>query len=178
MGRHLVLVGLMGSGKTTVGRLVADVLGRPFFDSDAQLLDETGRTSAEIAGADGVDRLHRMELDALATALGSSPPAVAAAAASVVVHEEGRVMLTDGPFVVFLDGKPEILASRIAAGPPRPWLDDDPLVVLEDMDRTRCPLYEAVADLVVDVEDVTPVEVAEEVVAACTTGGSSGPGDV
>jgi shikimate kinase len=74
----------MGVGKTTVGRLLARTLGRPFIDGDQQIEEITGRTGREIAATDGVPALHALELSVLLQALEGSSDAVVAAAASVV----------------------------------------------------------------------------------------------
>ena len=73
---HVVLIGLMGSGKTTVGRALADVLGRPFRDSDTDLLERTGHSARDLAARDGVEALHVLELEHLLDAVRGSTPAV------------------------------------------------------------------------------------------------------
>src|SRR5262249_45956694 len=85
-GRHVVLVGLMGSGKSTVGHALARRLGRPFVDNDEALEARSGRSARAIADADGADALHRLEAQALVDALARPEPAVVAMAASVVEH--------------------------------------------------------------------------------------------
>ena len=91
--RHILLVGLMGAGKTTIGRELAGRLGRPFLDSDAQLAALGGRTAREIAAADGIERLHELEATALLAALDEPVPSVIAAAASVIEDPASRAAL-------------------------------------------------------------------------------------
>src|SRR5215213_9019211 len=84
MARHVVLLGLMGAGKTSIGRIVAERLGVELIDGDELLADRTGgRTAAEIAASDGIDALHQIEADIAITALSTREPAVIGPAASV-----------------------------------------------------------------------------------------------
>ena len=98
--RHVVLVGLMGSGKTTVATLVAQRLGWAIRDSDADLLAATGRSAREFAAADGIDRLHAWEIDHLLEALDGPDPTIIAAAASVIDAAGVRPRLEDPAILV------------------------------------------------------------------------------
>ncbi len=164
-GQHLVLVGMMGSGKTTVGRIVASRLGRRFVDSDAQVEARTGRTVRDIFEADGEAAFRRFETDALREALAVAEPQVVAAAGGVVLAEENRELLRPHR-VVWLDVDPAVLAARVRPGDHRPLIADEPAVTLARLDAQRRPLYEEVADVVVRPEGVTPAETADQVVAA------------
>jgi shikimate kinase len=151
-GRHVVLVGLMGTGKTSVGRRVAQCLGRPFLDSDAQVEARTGRTVREIFESDGEAVFRELEARALADALGRCDPSVIAAAGGVVLDPANRERLRTSATAVWLRAEPSLLASRIAAGDHRPLLDDDPRQMLARMHEQRGALYDEVAGgRVVDV---------------------------
>jgi shikimate kinase len=162
---HLVLVGMMGSGKTTVGRRVAARLGRRLRDSDAEVEARTGRTVREIFESDGEAAFRAEEARALADALGDPEPAVVAAAGGVVLDPRNRTRLKEGGTVVWLDARPEALARRVSAGGHRPLLGDDPLAALRRLDAERRPLYAEVADHVVSVEDRRPDDVVADVLA-------------
>jgi shikimate kinase len=163
--RHVVLLGLMGGGKTSVGRRVAERLGRPLLDGDAILEERFGRTAAEIAGEDGIERLHQLEAEIALEALSSSTPAVIAPAASVVEVDAVRAVLA-GHVVVWLAGSAAYHARKAVQKDHRPLLDDgDPLALFEDQLATRGPLIRSVADLVIDVEATTKDEQADAVVA-------------
>ena len=149
--RHIVLVGLMGSGKTTVGRLLAARLGRPLVDSDAVIETTTGRTVREIEHTDGVPAYRVLETAALRDALDSPEPSVIAAAAGVVLREENRAALRAADaLVAWLVADVDVLADRAVTGDHRPLLEDDPLGALQRMQEAREPLYREVADVVVD----------------------------
>ena len=122
--RHIVLLGQMGSGKTTVGGIVAQRLGRPFIDGDAKLVARTGRTGREIAVADGIPALHAIEHSIAAAALGLTTPAVIAPAASVVDFPDA-VSALGGHVCVWLWANTSTLAARRPAGTHRRTVDAD-----------------------------------------------------
>jgi len=163
--RHVVLLGLMGGGKTSVGRRVAARLGRPLFDGDEILEERFGQTAAQIADAEGIDRLHELEAEIALEALSSTTPAVIGPAASVVELDAVRGAMT-GHVVVWLAGAAAYHARKAVQKDHRPLLDDgDPLVLFEHQLAVRGPLIRAVADLVVDVEATSKDEQADAVVA-------------
>ena len=163
--RHVVLIGMMGSGKTTIGRQLAERLGRPFVDSDEQVERRTGRTVREIFETDGEPTFRRLETEALTEALASSAPSVVAAAGGVVLSPENRRLLRE-PDVVWLRADPGVLARRVLGGDHRPLLGDDPEATLRRLAGERRHLYEEVADLTVDVDAQEPDAVVETVLSA------------
>ena len=163
--RHVVLLGLMGGGKTSVGRRVAARLGRPLLDGDEILEARVGLTAAQIADAEGIERLHELEADIALEALASTTPAVIAPAASVVELDAVREAMA-GHVVVWLAGSAAYHAGKAVQKDHRPLLDDgDPLVLFEHQLATRGPLIRAVADLVIDVEATSKDDQADAVVA-------------
>jgi shikimate kinase len=166
MTRHLVLIGLMGVGKTTVGQVVAERLGWTFHDSDRSIEAATGMTVKQILADSGLSELRRHEADALFDALDRDQPGVISAAAGVVLDPDHvhRLQRADAE-VVWLTAEPDLLAHRTSSRGHRPWLDDDPLGTLQRMERERRNLYESVADRVVPVDGLTPDEIADRIVA-------------
>ncbi len=156
----------MGSGKTTVGRELASLLERPLIDNDDQVREMTGLTVAEISERLGVAQVRTLESEALDRALASSAPAVITAAAGVVLDERARRRLRE-EFVVWLRATPATLAARVASEPARPFLNDDPLAVLEEMAQQRHGFYAKVADFVVDVDRLPPARVAARIFDQC-----------
>ena len=153
---RIVLIGTMGSGKTTVGRALAARLGRAYLDNDAALRTATGRTPAEVLAAEGEERLHALEAEVLAASLRAEGPAVVSAPGSVAASPELLARET----VVWLRARPETLAARVAGSSGRPFPEE-----AAARDAARRPAYEAMATLVVDVDDRTVEEVVEEIVA-------------
>lgn len=143
---HIVVVGAMGSGKTTVGERLALALGRVFRDSDRSIESRTGRSGREIAKTDGVDALHGLEKGVLLESLSGDQMAVIAAAASVIEDPEVRGVLA-GAFCVWVTADPGILAERAARGSHRRTVQQSEH--LEDRDR----LFREMADVVVDTGD-------------------------
>jgi shikimate kinase len=165
---HLVLVGMMGVGKSTVGRLVAAELDRPLFDSDEMIEQRTGRTVREIWASDGEPAFRSLETETLVEALAQEEPSVIAAAGGVVLSEHNRRALhTADAHVVWLLADVEILADRVRHAGHRPLLDDDPEATLRRLYEVRAPLYQEVADAIVSVDHRTPTEVAKAVLRCC-----------
>ena len=163
-GRHLVLVGLMGSGKTTVGRVVAQRLRRELLDSDFMIEAREGRTVRAIFAEDGEDAFRAIETDVLVEALAADDKAVIAAAGGVVLRSENRAALRDsGARVVWLRADPATLVERVKGGVHRPLLDDDPRGTLERMYAERSDLYREVADAIVMVDNRSVNEIVEAV---------------
>lgn len=159
MAGPVVLVGLMGSGKTTVGRRLAGQLGRPFVDADEAIEERAGRPIAEIFAADGEEAFRDLETKVLAELLARDDAPVIASGGGVVVRKANRDLLSevDGVLVVWLNASPGFLASRVeqkAQKAHRPLLagEEPPRAVLERLHAERTPLYEEVADLEVHVQ--------------------------
>jgi shikimate kinase len=174
MAGPVVLVGLMGSGKTTVGRRVAARLERPFVDADDLLEETAGRPIAEIFATDGEAAFRDLEAEVLQAQLGKPEPAVVASGGGVVLHPANRERLAAADVtVVWLDAEPAFIASRIEKKAHRPLLagDDPPRVVLARLHEQRAPLYAEVADIVVEVapfhrsEDKPKDALADRIVA-------------
>jgi shikimate kinase len=160
---HVVLMGLMGAGKTTVGRALAGSLGRPFVDNDELLVRRLGRTARDVEVTAGADALHGEEANALLEALDSRVPSVVSAAAAAPLAPDVRSALA-AQLVIYLRAHPDVLASRVATDARtalRPLVDRDASELLREQFDERDEVYTAVADLVVDVDNQTPDEVVD-----------------
>jgi shikimate kinase len=166
--RHLVLVGLMGAGKTTVGQRCAELLDRAFVDTD-QLIEANARMGvADIFAEHGEQEFRTLERDAIADACASPEPLVIACGGGAVVDAENRRQLRAHGVVVWLRASPAELGARVGAdtGADRPLLAGaaSPAATLERLRAQREPAYEAAADVQVDTEGRTVDEVADAVV--------------
>jgi shikimate kinase len=159
------MVGLMGSGKTTVGRLLAERLNRPLRDSDQDLQAARELTAAQVLERFGPDDLHQWEAAHLTSALRERPAPVVAAAASVIDRLECRQALV-APFVVWLGAPPEVLARRFTSGAHRPRFSEDLVALLAEQEARRGPHFAEVADLVIDVTAIGPEQVVDLVLRA------------
>jgi shikimate kinase len=165
---RVVLVGMMGAGKTTVGRALAARLGWPYRDNDAALLRLAGRSAPELLASAGVEALHEAEGAVLLDALAAPDPIVVAAPGSAVLSPALRARLAAEP-VVWLRASVATLAARVAADPARPLLPSSDTGVSEAARAVRAllaarePGFAEVASYVVDVDGLTPAEVASRI---------------
>jgi shikimate kinase len=168
-GEHLVLVGLMGAGKTSVGDVCASRLGRPFVDTDDLVEIAAGMTVPDLFALGGEGRFRALEREAVADACATPRPAVIACGGGAVLHADNRRQLKAAGFVVWLQATPEVLAGRVGRGlarTERPLLaGGPPTTTLERMSMVRASSYEAVADAVISTDDRTVAEVADAVLA-------------
>ena len=168
MSRHVVLIGMMGAGKTTVGARLARAMDRPFVDSDVEVETRTCRTVREIFETDGEAAYRALESEVLAEALASEEPSVIAAAGGTILDPSNRRRMQEFGTVVFLDAEPSDLVGRVGGQDHRPLLRDDPAGTLREMDRVRRHLYEETADLVVDAATRGPDYVVSEILKLVT----------
>ena len=163
---RIVLVGMMGSGKTTVGRELARQAGWPFFDNDTLVREQTGREPAAIDAEDGEAALHTAEIEALRAGLARSGPVVIAGAGAIVDDAGTRRDLERADVhVVWLRGRPETLRGRIGTGAGR-RVDARDLAWLTARAAERAPRYLAVADQVIEIDNRRPRAIAAEILAA------------
>jgi shikimate kinase len=148
--RRILLIGMMGSGKSTIGRALAARTGWPYLDNDDLLERAAGRTAREIFEADGEAAMRRAEADAVDAGLAEAPPVIVATAAGTVLDPGLRDRIGGGGFVVWLDAAPEVLAARAAGGEHRPFLEHDPVGWFRSAGRERGPAYREIADVTVD----------------------------
>jgi shikimate kinase len=161
--KQVVLVGLMGSGKSTVGALVAARTGRVFVDVDIVIAVDTGKTVRELWEEGGEAAYRSLESDAVLRVLASDTPSVLAAPGGVVLNPTVRAALA-GSVVVWLRTKPTTLAGRVHPGDHRPLLGDHPAETLAAMAGERSELYRKVATATVDTDGLAPDAVADVVV--------------
>jgi shikimate kinase len=144
------LIGMMGSGKTTIGAKTAEVLGVPFFDTDAMVVEMTGMTIDEIWADHGESGFRHLESRAVRAVPASG--CVAAAGGGAVLDEENCRIIRSARSVVWLRCEPGELAGRVGhVG--RPLLGDtDPEVALETLAAGREKLYATMATHVIDTQ--------------------------
>lgn len=169
--RHVVLVGLMGTGKTTVGQLVAADLGRQFVDLDDAVEQAAGTTIAAMVGSGDEAGFRRLEAATLASVVAGDDPVVVSTGGGAVLDGHSRALLGGDPVVVWLCVDPATVARRLDSHElaRRPLLDGDPVATLRRLADERGPLYAEVADVCIDAS-ADPVSVAASVVAALPGG--------
>lgn len=143
LGRHLALAGFMGAGKSSLGREVAERLGRVFVDLDHEVESRAGRSIAELFDEQGEAAFRALEEQAAADTLRGAEPVVVALGGGAVLPESIRRELARGAFTVVLDVEPEDAWHR-TSGSDRPLARDE--AAFQTLYRTRAPLYDEVAD--------------------------------
>jgi shikimate kinase len=160
MTARILLVGMMGAGKTTTGRLVAEKLGWDYLDSDVEVEKKTGLTVPALFARDGEVAFRDAEAEVLLAACTRTDPVVVSVAGGAVLRPENRDLLRTCGRVIWLRARPATLAARVGDGVGRPLLDGDPAAALHALDAVRRPLYAEVADETIDVDELSPHEVA------------------
>lgn len=155
----------MGAGKTTIGRQLAEVLGKDFKDSDHEIVRRTGASIPLIFEIEGEEGFRKREQDVI-DALTSEQSIVLATGGGAVLREANRKALADRGTVLYLFGSIEQLLRRTRRDRNRPLLQtDDPKAKLEALMAERDPLYRSVADVVIYTDDRSVRSVVKEIVA-------------
>jgi shikimate kinase len=156
MARNIILVGPMGAGKTTIGKQLAQQLGREFYDSDRVIEEHTGADIPLIFELEGEAGFRKREKNILAD-LVKKNDIVLATGGGVVLDPDNRELLSKSGFVVYLDAPLSQLINRTSKDKNRPLLQtEDPKKKLEEILSVRDPLYRDVADEIIKT-DVSPV---------------------
>jgi 3-dehydroquinate synthase len=173
---RLYLTGFSGTGKSTIARLVASMLGWRAIDSDKLIEEAAGRTIPEIFANEGEARFRELEREALAGAAHRAD-AVVATGGGAVLAKENRQLMAEGGLAVCLEARPDTILQRLneptaAPASERPLLaGGDPLARITELKAQRQRYY-ALADAIVDTEGRTPQEVAQAVVDFARAGDS------
>lgn len=140
-GKPIVLIGLMGAGKTTVGRRLAQRLKLPFVDADAEIEAAAGMTIAEIFDRFGEGYFRDGERRVIARLIDGTPKVIATGGGAFM-NAETRTLILERALAIWLDANPEVLADRVSRRDTRPLLRNrDPRQVLGDLARQRNPFY-------------------------------------
>ena len=155
---RVILIGMMGSGKTTVGQLLSKATGWPYVDNDALVQRHHGRTPREILAAEGKEKLRAAEAGALGRGLVLPPPVILGVAAGTILDVDSRRALDAGGVVVWLRAGTEALVGRAMDAAHRPFVDGAGRAWMADAVSDRGPLYASVADLTVDTDTGMPAD--------------------
>jgi shikimate kinase len=166
--RHLVLVGLPGSGKSTVGRLAADLLGAAFVDVDAVIVRKMQMPVARIFGEFGESRFRALEREAMATLL-AGEPAVLAPGGGWAVQPGALEAARPRAFVVFLRTLVTTAAGRVVDSEDRPLLAGNPLERMRQLFEEREPVYRTADAELKNDPPKTAAQAADELVALART---------
>ena len=162
--KNIILVGYMGCGKTTVGESIAEATRYTFADTDEMIVAQQGRSISDIFAQDGEPAFRDMETALLVKMLTEkNDTCVISTGGGMPVQKENRNLLRQLGTVVYLRAKPETVYERIKGDTTRPLLQcENPMERIREMIKSRNPAYEEAAELVIDVDDLTQREVAEQ----------------
>ena len=166
-GKGLALVGYRGTGKSTVGKILADRLNRRFLDADCEIEARARRPIAAIFALEGEKAFRDWEEQTLSELVRSHPDAILATGGGAVMRESNRRLLLDFGLVVWLKAEPDELARRLLADPrvaDRPALTPAGTIaeISAVLDERRA-IYHEVADLEIDTLGRTPSEIADRI---------------
>jgi shikimate kinase len=140
-GKPIVLVGLMGVGKSTVGRRLASRMGLPFVDADSEIEAAASMTIAEIFDSFGEPYFRDGERRVIARLIDGSPKVIATGGGAFI-NDETRALILETALAIWLDAAPEILVERVQRRDTRPLLRNrDPGEVLTELAKARNPIY-------------------------------------
>ncbi|KPF44946.1 shikimate kinase [Rhizobium sp. G187] len=163
--RNLVLVGLMGAGKSAIGRLVAQQMALPFIDTDAEIERVSRMSISELFAAYGEEEFRALETRVIKRLLRTGPRVVSTGGGAFI-NERTRAQVERGGVSVWLKADLDVLWERVNKRDHRPLLKtENPKQTLKDLMDRRYPIYE-LADITVQSRDVRKDVIAEEVLSA------------
>lgn len=164
MKNNLILIGFMGSGKTTVGSRLSACLQAPFMDTDAWIEENQRRTVPEIFAAEGEAFFRQLETTCLESLLKGKEEGIIATGGGILVKEENRPLLRQLGRIIYLRVSPEEAEKRLSGDQTRPLLlSGKPSEKIRELLAVREEMYLQAADLVVDTAKKQPEEIAAEI---------------
>ena len=165
LNQHLVLIGPMGAGKTTIGKMLANELQLPFFDCDEQIEQRAGVDISWIFDIEGEASFRKRETAMLTTLLQGSC-SVISTGGGVVTQENNRRLLAAMHQVIYLKPTKKQVLSRLHGDTKRPLLQhDDPGAIISDLMDTREPWYQQVADDIISTDGLNAQQVVDHILA-------------
>lgn len=161
---NIVLIGFMGSGKSSVGKLLADKLGYSFRDADEMIESEEGTAIQKIFSIHGEEFFRNLETALLLTVKDDLEKAVLSTGGGMVLREKNRELLSMMGHVIYLQASSDTIMNRLTGDTTRPLLAGDNF-----RDRTetllacRAPIYESAADIIINTDGKSIEEIAEEI---------------
>jgi shikimate kinase len=163
MPPRVILIGPMGSGKTTIGQLVAQRLDIPFRDTDQVIEESSGRTVSDIFLEDGEDAFRLLEKSVLRDELLSDGTVLALGGGAPISIDAQSALRAIASPVIYLDISLATVAPRIGFNRDRPLLLHNPRGQWQTLMEARRPIYESIADTVIDVNTKTEIDIVDEI---------------
>ena len=166
MAPRIILIGPMGSGKTTVGQLIADSLQIPFRDTDHVIEERSGKTISDIFLDEGEEFFRALEKKVLRDELLSDNTVLALGGGAPISIDAQSALRAIASPVIYLDVSLSTVAPRIGFNRDRPLLLHNPRGQWQTLMEARRPIYESIADIVIDVNDKSESEVVDQILEA------------
>lgn len=166
MAPRLILIGPMGSGKTTIGQRLAHDFGLPFKDTDQMIEEQTGRLISDIFIEDGEDEFRAIEKIILRTGLLEDETVLSLGGGACLSNDAQSALRASGAFIVYLKISLSQVSSRVGFNQGRPLLMGNPRAQWQSLMNDRAPIYEAIATYICDVDSRSVDEIATEIAIA------------
>jgi shikimate kinase len=166
MAPRIILIGPMGSGKTTIGQLIADSLQIPFRDTDHVIEEKSGKSISDIFLDEGEESFRALEKKVLRDELLSDNTILALGGGAPISIDAQSALRAIASPVVYLDVSLSTVAPRIGFNRDRPLLLHNPRGQWQTLMEARRPIYESIADIVIDVNDKSETEVVDQILGA------------
>lgn len=169
MKDNIILIGFMGSGKTSVGIRLSYQLKHTMIDTDKWIEQKQKMTVSEIFDRYGEEAFRKMETDCLKELIHTTQEQIISVGGGLPIREENHGLLKELGKVVYLKVTPQTVYERLKADTTRPLLQvEDPMARIKSLLADRAPIYEKCADMIVDVSDKSFDEIIEQIVSEST----------
>jgi shikimate kinase len=166
MAPRIVLIGPMGSGKSTIGKVLAESMGCAFRDTDEMVVSQTGRSIADIFIEDGEESFRALEKIALRIALLEDETVLALGGGACLSYDAQSALKASGAYIVYLKISLSEVSSRVGFNRDRPLLLGSPRAQWQNLMNERAPIYEGLASFIVDVDGRSVQEITQEIAIA------------
>lgn len=163
MKNNVYLIGFMGTGKSTVSRLLSESLGAAVTDADEAIVRWQDRSIKEIFELQGEEHFRNLETELLRRT-GESEPGIISCGGGIVLREENRKLMKKYGVTVLLKASPETIYARVKENTERPVLNSNMSVAyITELMEKRAVYYEEAGEIVIDTDGKTPREISEEI---------------
>jgi shikimate kinase len=163
MAPRIILIGPMGSGKTTIGQKLAESFSSPFRDTDQMIVEQSGREISDIFIEDGEDAFRALEKIILRTALLEDETVLSLGGGACLSVDAQSALRASGAFIAYLKISLSQVSSRVGFNQGRPLLMGNPRAQWQSLMNERAPIYESVASYICDVDNKSVAEITTEI---------------
>lgn len=166
--RKIILTGFMGAGKTTVGQLLAELTASEHADIDSEIMEEQGMSVTELFANFGEQGFRDLEHQKLKEVVAKE--AIISTGGGIILKPENRRILAEEYPVVYLKTDPAIFLERLKGDTTRPLVQEKTPAEIQAIFEPRIKLYEETADVIIETDQLTQIQVAQAILAALESG--------